>query len=285
MTSDGVISYQVMPPEPWGRGRRRAFVLGVGLALGALGVGAACLVLAQRLVRDATLASGEVDVLMAGQGLVAGAATLAAAWLALLLLLGAVDALTRPDPSPATPPVDSHSLVTALGTLLLALAVAGPTGAQAAPPGPVATDDCLLTPCPEPVAAPQVPAAPAAPGTDEPPVPGWTPTRPAQPASQVAAWDLVTQAGALRPPQTRAAPSAEVVVRSGDTLWSLATRQLQELDRTDAHGTIEDATVARAWPVWYELNRDVIGSDPDLLLPGQRLRVPDAASIQGQGSS
>ena len=69
-------------------------------------------------------------------------------------------------------------------------------------------------------------------------------------------------------PHVRTARSEVVVVRRGDTLWDLARRHLP------AGAT--DAQVARAWPLWYAANRAVIGPDPGLLLPGQRLRVPGA---------
>lgn len=59
---------------------------------------------------------------------------------------------------------------------------------------------------------------------------------------------------------------AEVVVTAGDTLWSLAAARLGP--------GASDAEVARAWPGWWEANRAVIGDDPHLLLPGQRLVVP-----------
>ncbi len=59
---------------------------------------------------------------------------------------------------------------------------------------------------------------------------------------------------------------AEVVVVSGDSLWSIAARHL---------GPGADAAeVAEAWPAWWDANRAVVGDDPDLLLPGQRLVVP-----------
>ncbi|GAA2146059.1 LysM peptidoglycan-binding domain-containing protein [Nocardioides koreensis] len=52
------------------------------------------------------------------------------------------------------------------------------------------------------------------------------------------------------------APSTPLmVVRVGDTLWDLAGE-------------------SPAWHRIYELNRDVIGPDPDLIRPGQRLRLP-----------
>jgi nucleoid-associated protein YgaU len=63
-----------------------------------------------------------------------------------------------------------------------------------------------------------------------------------------------------------AAPEDEVVVHRGDSLWSIAARRLGP--------GASDAEVAAAWPRWYAANRAVIGPDPDLVLPGQRLRVP-----------
>ncbi|MFJ6012657.1 transglycosylase family protein [Streptomyces sp. NPDC092952] len=44
-------------------------------------------------------------------------------------------------------------------------------------------------------------------------------------------------------------------VRSGDNLWTIADAQ----------------KVPGGWPALYEANKDVIGSDPDLILPGQSL--------------
>lgn len=61
----------------------------------------------------------------------------------------------------------------------------------------------------------------------------------------------------------------EVVVRRGDCLWSVVSRALGP--------EADEAAVARAWPRWYAANRAVIGADPDLLLPGQRLVVPEHA--------
>lgn len=63
----------------------------------------------------------------------------------------------------------------------------------------------------------------------------------------------------------RAAP--EVVVRRGDSLWSITDRQL-------GPGRDPAAEIAAAWPALYEANADVIGSDPDHIEPGQHLRLP-----------
>lgn len=56
-----------------------------------------------------------------------------------------------------------------------------------------------------------------------------------------------------------------VVVRPGDCLWAITARELR------------DPTAARVsahWPGWWRANRRVIGSDPNLIHPGQRLRRP-----------
>lgn len=60
---------------------------------------------------------------------------------------------------------------------------------------------------------------------------------------------------------------ATVTVRPGDTLWRIAAEQL------GSHPALDD--IARAWPMIYELNREVIGPDPGLIEPGQRLVLPD----------
>ncbi len=57
-----------------------------------------------------------------------------------------------------------------------------------------------------------------------------------------------------------------LVVAPGDTLWELAARELGP--------GASSAEVAAAWPRLYDANRDLIGPDPGLIEPGQRLVVP-----------
>jgi len=57
-----------------------------------------------------------------------------------------------------------------------------------------------------------------------------------------------------------------VVVRPGDTLWSIAAAQL-------GPGTSRNL-IAASWPQWYAANRHVIGPDPGVIHPGQRLHPP-----------
>ncbi|GAW50416.1 MULTISPECIES: LysM peptidoglycan-binding domain-containing protein [unclassified Nocardioides] len=62
-------------------------------------------------------------------------------------------------------------------------------------------------------------------------------------------------------------PAVEVVeVAPGDTLWAIAQRELGP--------TADDAAITARWHEIYELNRAVIGADPDLIRPAQRLRLP-----------
>jgi nucleoid-associated protein YgaU len=57
-----------------------------------------------------------------------------------------------------------------------------------------------------------------------------------------------------------------VVVRRGDTLWAIA--------RAGLGSQADVASTARAVGRWHRANRDVIGPDPDLIQPGQRLASP-----------
>ncbi|TWE12161.1 LysM peptidoglycan-binding domain-containing protein [Rudaeicoccus suwonensis] len=107
--------------------------------------------------------------------------------------------------------------------------------------------------------------AAASPSADQPgcdiPVPSWLPQNPGR-TSQLAedSASLITGCGATD-------DSGTVVVRRGDTLWSIAAAHL---------GPAADATtIAGEWPRWYAANRDLIGDDPDVLLVGQQLRAPD----------
>lgn len=60
--------------------------------------------------------------------------------------------------------------------------------------------------------------------------------------------------------------SGTVVVAPGDSLWSIAAADLPP----GASG----AQITARWHAVYAANRHVIGADPDLLRPGQRLRLP-----------
>lgn len=67
------------------------------------------------------------------------------------------------------------------------------------------------------------------------------------------------------PDATRHAATT-VRVRSGDTLWALAA--------ADLPADSPDALIAARWHAIYAANRSLIGPDPDVIVPGQRLRLP-----------
>jgi hypothetical protein len=76
--------------------------------------------------------------------------------------------------------------------------------------------------------------------------------------------------GSARPaaPRSPAPPVADpVLVHAGDTLWSIAAAHLPPQRRTSA-------AIAAEWPRWWQANRGVIGTDPDLIRPGERLVPP-----------
>ncbi|WP_166849766.1 LysM peptidoglycan-binding domain-containing protein [Isoptericola sp. BMS4] len=69
---------------------------------------------------------------------------------------------------------------------------------------------------------------------------------------------------------TTLADDDTVVVLRGDTLWDIAAARLAE------HGAAapSDADVLEEMTRWHQANRDVIGADPDVILPGQVLQPP-----------
>lgn len=107
------------------------------------------------------------------------------------------------------------------------------------------------------------------------PLPGWTPTPTPPPVTPPSTVGLVSVV-------PREVPPDHVVVRAGDTLWSIAARRL------GPSATVQD--VAEEWPRWYAVNRAVIGPDPDLILPGQELSIPgpvrasSPVAAQGEGA-
>jgi nucleoid-associated protein YgaU len=82
--------------------------------------------------------------------------------------------------------------------------------------------------------------------------------------------DRPTDGAPTRYTDLRPTMPVRVVVREGDSLWTLAARELGP--------TATNGAIAARWPDWYAANRQVIGDDPDLIFPGQVLRVPPAST-------
>lgn len=69
----------------------------------------------------------------------------------------------------------------------------------------------------------------------------------------------------------RASMSQAVEVRPGDTLWAIAARSLP--------AGAADAQIAAATRAWHRANREVIGADPNLIFPTQRLVPPTVKDL------
>ena len=145
------------------------------------------------------------------------------------------------------------------------LATASPLPAVPGSPGAAPAASAAWTPA----------AAPATPGTPPPaamPAPGPAP-QPGAPAVAHPQWrplSPVVEPGPLagrplRQPQP-GSHATEVTVRPGDSLWSLSSARLGPF--------ASDVDIALDWPLIYQANRDIIGGNPNLLRPGQVLRLP-----------
>ncbi len=224
---------------------------------------------------------GPAGVALAGLG-TAAAAALVLRWL-VVVAHGLVEAVRAPGPARAA---DALALLAAATAIVLLAWLAGGVVVSllAHLPGSVGRlagrvrDRCApaaarraagllvgltlgggLAPAAHASPAPPAPGSTvSAPGTARAADPGWTPTRPSR--------GTTPAPDPLGP--TRTPLPAEVVVHRGDTLWAIAARHLGP--------GATDAEVAAAWPGWYRANRGVIGDDPDVILPGQRLRAPGA---------
>ncbi len=69
------------------------------------------------------------------------------------------------------------------------------------------------------------------------------------------------------PPPAPAPDRRTVIVAPGECLWDLAATRLGP--------AATNAQIAAEWQRWYAANRSVIGPDPDLIHPGQRLVSPE----------
>jgi nucleoid-associated protein YgaU len=96
----------------------------------------------------------------------------------------------------------------------------------------------------------------AVPAVDGAPPPSWSPERHSSPQRRMS-------------PERRASPTDGVAVRRGDTLWSIAAHHLGP--------AATSADIDGEWHRWFAANREVIGDDPNLIVPGQLLSTPTSS--------
>jgi nucleoid-associated protein YgaU len=65
--------------------------------------------------------------------------------------------------------------------------------------------------------------------------------------------------------------TAAHVVELGDSLWRIAGDTLTARNGAEP----SSAEIARFWPAIYAANRGLIGDNPNLIFPGQRLQIPE----------
>ncbi|MCU1532152.1 MAG: LysM peptidoglycan-binding protein [Arthrobacter sp.] len=158
--------------------------------------------------------------------------------------------VTAPLASAATPP----AVPGAGGSSQAAVSAAWTPTAEASLPGsrnPPGAGPAASLPAPPP---PPAPVGDRGAGLD----PRWKPSGPVVEPGPLAARQLRTQ--------EPAAERGELIVRAGDSLWSLSAAELGPF--------ASDVDIAREWPRLYRANRAVIGENPDILFPGQVLRLP-----------
>ncbi|WP_286958478.1 LysM peptidoglycan-binding domain-containing protein [Arsenicicoccus sp. UBA7492] len=269
--------------------RARAALVIAGTALGAAACVVVAVLLGRQLVEAGTGSLGLPDVLVSAVEL--ALALGAGAWLARTStdVWSLSQEAARSDAGPGSP---SHLMLPTgrarVAALLLGVSL-GATAlpAQAAPRSPAAT---VASTAGTTAAAPATPSD----GSRARSTAGWTTS--SSPGSRqgdragAPAGPVSPELRAPAPPQPspvdpelrparqaqtgRPAPAATHVVVRGDTLWRIAARHLPP----DA----DAETVARACAAWHDRNRDTIGPDRDLILPGQVLTAPVAAPTVNQ---
>ena len=113
----------------------------------------------------------------------------------------------------------------------------------------------------------------------------WSVVMPTAAAAAVVLTLRLAPAGAVTPPPTvrlversvanpsitSASASVTYTVVEGDCLWRIAKRFLVAAGRA-----ADGSAIGTAWRAIYDANRSLIGDDPDLILPGQVLTIPES---------
>jgi len=149
------------------------------------------------------------------------------------------------DPTDTTPPDSTPPDPAAADAPDTTAPTAIPSAANPSPAPTTTETGTFLSSTPRPTAPPSA-GDPDAPST------------PAVGPARATGTDTPTPA-----PGTAAEADGSVTVQPGDTLWAIAARDLPS-DATDAE-------IDTAWRARYAANVEVIGADPNLIIPGQHL--------------
>jgi nucleoid-associated protein YgaU len=154
---------------------------------------------------------------------------------------------TKPVVGPVVPGTTHKPTVSPTSTRPVAATPAAPTASK---PAPTKAAVSTKAPTPSPSAVAPSPAPTKAPTVSKPPV-----VKPPVTAPQVGG--------------TVAKKAYTFKVARGDTLWGFTKKALAATGRSTSN-----ASVAAYVTKLYENNRGVVGSDPDLILPGQVITWP-----------
>ncbi len=111
--------------------------------------------------------------------------------------------------------------------------------------------------------------APESPTASGPAAPTLTPPAPMVPRAPVPVVPQAVEDPTPDPAPADSTPGTghSVTVAPDDTLWRIAAAALGP--------EATDADIDNAWRAWYVANQEVVGDDPDLIVPGQVLSIPD----------
>jgi nucleoid-associated protein YgaU len=201
---------------------------------------------------------------------VATLAWFALAWLVLALILvgaaaapGRLGAVATAVSAVLVPATTRQVLAAALGVTLMTGVSAGAAAASPRAPAPAPTAVSALD-----LDWPAAPSATATPPSPPPgnDVPDHDNTDHDNTDRDVPDRDVPDRSVPDRSVPGGGAPDRTVVVRYGDSLWTIVARHLGP--------GATDEQIAYEWPRWWSANHHIVGTDPDRIMPGQRLTPP-----------
>ena len=170
------------------------------------------------------------------------------------------DPTTLPTPLPSTVPTTVPAPVPTTAITAAAAEQTPASGSAAADLG-ATSGTASAGPAPEPSGAP----AADTPALD-------TPVLDTPPVNAPGSDSPGSVAGPAASPASPEPSLRIVTVQPGDSLWRIAAHSLGP-DATDAD-------IDNAWRAWYFGNLDVIGDNPDRIVPGQSLVAPGGEQVQ-----